>query len=252
MPPKRTVSAEKDGNQEGRILLAIQAIKNDQITSIREAARRFNVPFTSLHRRLNGHINRSETRANNHKLNENKEKSLLQWVISMDICGATPRPATVQEMANILLVTRGQVPSQTIGKNWVTNFSLLYGSLDNIITNVTTIKTISGARRVLPPVKFLSKVSLKTFYLIGDLKLKHVNYVLHIKSKSKSIPNEGSITVQKGQEAIQRAIQVVETPVIPPVPRPRAPILPPQPARRKLPTCKKCGEEGHRSDHCDI
>ena len=122
MPPIRKVSAEKDGNKEGRILLAIQAIQKQQIASIREAARQFDIPRTTLQRRLTGDIYRSETRANSHKLTKNEEDSLIQWIISMDIRGAAPRPASVQEMANILLLARGQTPSQTVGKNWVTNF----------------------------------------------------------------------------------------------------------------------------------
>ena len=108
--------------QEGRVLLAIDAIQKQNIPTIAEAARRFDIPVLSLQRRLAGHTYRFETRANNYKLTENEEISLLQWVISMDIRGGAPRPATVQEMANILLATRGETPSQTVGKNWVTNF----------------------------------------------------------------------------------------------------------------------------------
>jgi hypothetical protein len=41
MPPNRTQSSRNLVEQEGRVLLAIQAIKNQEITSIREAARHF-------------------------------------------------------------------------------------------------------------------------------------------------------------------------------------------------------------------
>ena len=44
MPPIRTQSSQNRTEQEGRILLAIQAIKKQEIRSIREAARQFNVP----------------------------------------------------------------------------------------------------------------------------------------------------------------------------------------------------------------
>ena len=40
----------------------------------------------------------------------------------MDIRGAAPRPSMVQEMANLLLETRGTTPIQTVGVNWVTKF----------------------------------------------------------------------------------------------------------------------------------
>ena len=40
----------------------------------------------------------------------------------MDSRGAAPGPATVGEMANILLAARGTNPSLKVGKNWVSNF----------------------------------------------------------------------------------------------------------------------------------
>ena len=76
MPPIRSRSSANSTEQEGRILLAIQAFQNKEISSIREAARRFNVPFSSLRNRLTGIKNRPESRANNHKLTEIEEESL--------------------------------------------------------------------------------------------------------------------------------------------------------------------------------
>jgi hypothetical protein len=64
MPPIRTRSSRNLVEQEGRILLAIQAIKKQEISSIREASRHFEVPFSSLRNRLNSLTNRSETRPN--------------------------------------------------------------------------------------------------------------------------------------------------------------------------------------------
>jgi hypothetical protein len=40
----------------------------------------------------------------------------------MDSRGAAPRPATVAEMANILLAARGSYPPPTVGKNWPSAF----------------------------------------------------------------------------------------------------------------------------------
>ena len=71
MPPIRPQSSRNSIEQEGRILLAIQAFKNKEISSIREVARRFNIPRSTLQNRLNGHQNRAISRANSHKLTEN-------------------------------------------------------------------------------------------------------------------------------------------------------------------------------------
>ncbi|CDM38174.1 Probable transposable element [Penicillium roqueforti FM164] len=76
MPPIRSRSSQNSIEQEGRILLAIQAIKSQEISSIREAARRFDVPETTLRRRLRGITNRATSRANSHKLTEIEEESL--------------------------------------------------------------------------------------------------------------------------------------------------------------------------------
>jgi hypothetical protein len=122
MPPIRTQSSQNRTEQEGRILLAIQAIKNQEIRAIREAARIFEVPETSLRRRLNGSTNRAETRANGHKLTQIEEESLQKWILSMDSRGAPPRPSSVREMANLLLAARGSTTVLSVGENWVTNF----------------------------------------------------------------------------------------------------------------------------------
>ena len=122
MPPIRSQLAKKSTEQEGRVLLASEAIQKKQIPSIREAARQFNIPQSTLATRLNGTTNRSDIRANNHKLSILEEQSLLKWVISMDSRGAAPRHSHVREMANILLAERGSTPIQTVGQNWVYNF----------------------------------------------------------------------------------------------------------------------------------
>jgi hypothetical protein len=123
MPPKRTESSRKSAHQEGRILLAIQAIKNDQTIPIYEVARRFDVARTTLQRRLAGHTFRAETRANCHKLTQIEEDTLIKRIISMDDRGGAPRPSTVREMANLLLARRGTTPIETVGEKWVYNFT---------------------------------------------------------------------------------------------------------------------------------
>ena len=126
MPPIRSQNPQNSINQEGRIQLAIQAFQNKEFRSIREAARRFQVPTVTLHRRYNGQLHRSETRANNYKLTLTEEESLLRWILSMDTRGSAPRPSMVRDMANILLAERG---SQTVGVNWVYRYTERYDEL---------------------------------------------------------------------------------------------------------------------------
>ena len=121
MPPKARENLQKSNSQEGRLLLAISALKKQEIRNIREAARVYNVPRTTLQRRLGGQTSRAETRANSHKMTQNEEESLVQWIISLDRRGAPPRPSNIREMANILLAERGTTPIQIIGEKWVYN-----------------------------------------------------------------------------------------------------------------------------------
>ncbi|CRL26889.1 Helix-turn-helix, Psq [Penicillium camemberti] len=59
MPPIRSQSSSNSTEQEGRLLLAIQAIKKQEIRTIAAAARTFNIPRSTLRDRLNGHTERS-------------------------------------------------------------------------------------------------------------------------------------------------------------------------------------------------
>jgi len=131
MPPIRTQSSQKRTEQEGRILLAVQAIQKQEFTSLRGAARCFNVPESTLRTRLRGTKNRAETRANGYKLTEIEEESLLKWVLSMDSRGGAPRHSTVREMANLLLASRGSTPVLSVGKNWVTEFVKRHSDLSS-------------------------------------------------------------------------------------------------------------------------
>jgi hypothetical protein len=76
MPPIRSRSSKDSIEQEGRLLLAIQAIKKQEIRTIAAAARTFNIPRSTLRDRLNGYAERSTVRANLYKLTETEEESL--------------------------------------------------------------------------------------------------------------------------------------------------------------------------------
>ena len=116
MPPIRSRSSKNLEEQEGRILLAIQAYKNKEISSIREVARRFNIPRSTLSTRLTGIQNRANSRANLSKLTKIEEESLEKWILSIDLRGGAPRPSMVREMADLLLQKRGTTPVLSVGE----------------------------------------------------------------------------------------------------------------------------------------
>lgn len=117
MPPIRSQNSQKRVEQEGRLLIAIQAIQNQEISSVRKAAEVYDVPRTTLRTRLDGQYYRAETRANSHKLTIYEEETLYNWIVSLDKRGASPRPYIVREAANVILRARGSIPPTIVGKN---------------------------------------------------------------------------------------------------------------------------------------
>jgi hypothetical protein len=102
MPPIPNQNRTNSQEQEGRILLAISDLKNERLPSIRCAARTYNVPYTTLSRRLNGISFGAEKHVNGHKLTQFEEESLIKWILDYNKRGFPPRPALVREMANYL------------------------------------------------------------------------------------------------------------------------------------------------------
>ena len=120
MPPLTTTQSNQ---KEGRIALALHAFKEGYFTSVRGAAKAYDVPFATLQYRVHKHPARRDSRPINCKLTEIEESTLLQWILSMDERGLSPRPDTVRRMANLLIQKRSDANQGiTVGKRWVLNF----------------------------------------------------------------------------------------------------------------------------------
>jgi hypothetical protein len=90
MPLKVCKIIRNLAEQEGRILLAILALKKNEISTVTRAAQIFNVPCLTLRDWLKGSKYRNEIRPNGHKMTQNKEESLIRWILSMDQRGVAP------------------------------------------------------------------------------------------------------------------------------------------------------------------
>ena len=99
-----------DSNKEGRILLAIQAIKQGQIQSIRTAASMYDIPYTSLHKRINGIPSRHDSIPNNRRLSSQEESAIIRYILKLNLRGFSPQPSEVQEMADLLLTEHQESP----------------------------------------------------------------------------------------------------------------------------------------------
>lgn len=129
-PPPNTQLAQK----EGRIALAMQALKQGYISNIYTAAQTYDVPDKTLRRRVNGINARRDSVPTNRKLTTTEELTLIEWILSMDQRGLPVRSDSIRQMANLLLQKRSQNNTLTVGQRWVYNFVQRHDSLQSKYT----------------------------------------------------------------------------------------------------------------------
>ena len=101
------------------VVLAVLAINTGQIKSVRRAAATFNVPETTLRRRLNRTQSRHDCQPNLKILTKLEEEVVIEHILDLDSRGFSPSLDAVRDMANKLLAKRG---AQLVGKKWLSNF----------------------------------------------------------------------------------------------------------------------------------
>lgn len=102
-----------------RIILVIKTIRSSKKLSQRSAAKIYKVPRATLSAKMTGRTYRLETKANRHKLNDLEEETLIRYILDLDSREFAPRLASVEDMANLLLESRGE---PRVGKNWAYRF----------------------------------------------------------------------------------------------------------------------------------
>ncbi|RKK48720.1 hypothetical protein BFJ67_g7192, partial [Fusarium oxysporum f. sp. cepae] len=106
-------------SDESKLILALQALKNDPELSIRAAAATYTVDFSTLARRRRGQSSRRDIIPNSRKLTDLEESTIIQYVLDLDSRSFPPRLRDVEDMANKLLADRDAPP---VGKRWASNF----------------------------------------------------------------------------------------------------------------------------------
>jgi hypothetical protein len=104
---------------EGKVSLAILAIKYDQLPSERRAAEIYNVSRTTLRRRRAGTASRRDCEPNSKKLTKPEESAIIQHILDLDSRGFAPKLSAVRDMANQLLAARS---AGQVGIKWPANF----------------------------------------------------------------------------------------------------------------------------------
>jgi hypothetical protein len=106
-------------SNESRVILALQALRNDPKLSVRKASTIYNTPRTTLRRRQAGKPSQAETTVKTRKLSNLEEETIVQRVLKLDSQGFPVRISGVEDMANQLRRDRDASP---VGKKWTTNF----------------------------------------------------------------------------------------------------------------------------------
>ena len=105
-------------SKEGRVQLALDAYKKGLFKSISKTASAYDVPPTTLKRRVKGIPAREDSIANNRKLTNTEESTLLAWILDLDQHSLPPQISTVHYLAQSLL--SAQLSSEaTISEKWV-------------------------------------------------------------------------------------------------------------------------------------
>jgi hypothetical protein len=104
---------------ENRVLLAINSIRSTPRLSIRRAAEIYNVPRTTIRRRMNGQTAKADSYNGRSNLTKLEEEVIVQYVLDQDSRGYSLRIADVGDIANLLLQKCG---ARRVGKNWADRF----------------------------------------------------------------------------------------------------------------------------------
>ena len=98
---------------EARVILALEALENDENLSLREAAKIYNVSRMTLTRRRAGRPARRDAVPHSKKLTQSEEEAIVQYVLELDARSFPPRLRGMEDIANQLLRVRNAPP---IGK----------------------------------------------------------------------------------------------------------------------------------------
>ena len=104
---------------EARLILAIQAIRNNPNLRVTTAAELYDVRRTTLTDRLAGRPARCNIPANSRKLTDLEEETIVRYITELCTRSFSPRLSGVRDMANQLLRARD---ASNVGQRWAHNF----------------------------------------------------------------------------------------------------------------------------------
>ena len=89
-------------SKEARLLLALEALEDNDDLSTRAAAKLYNVPEATIRHRRNGRRTRHDIPANSRNLTNLEEQTIVQYMIELSTRAFPPRLYDVEDIANHL------------------------------------------------------------------------------------------------------------------------------------------------------
>jgi Fic family protein len=88
------------------MLLAIQFVRQNPLCNITKIAQIYNVPRTTLRRRIQGILSIRDTINKAQKLTKLEEDTIIRYILDLDSRAFPPRRSAVEDIANRLLAAR--------------------------------------------------------------------------------------------------------------------------------------------------
>jgi hypothetical protein len=121
-------------NRDIQIDQAVLDLRSGKYKSARQAEIALQLPKSSVTRRANGGLSRSQARQQQQKLSYAEEKVLLKWIKELTVSGYSPRHQLLKEMAEEIRTKRVSnlddttfspiepLPRFCLGQDWVPRF----------------------------------------------------------------------------------------------------------------------------------
>lgn len=103
---------------ENALQQAINAVMSG--ASLRRASATYEVPRTTLVRRLQGKPPKRWAQMHHQRLNTWQEENLVEWILIQGALGVPPTPAQIRHFVTQILINNGD--TQPLGKGWMTGF----------------------------------------------------------------------------------------------------------------------------------
>ena len=116
---KRDASNAKEASLQQALAAYQEALTSNEVLSVREAARRFNVPKTSLQERINGRRSVLEFSAERSWLDDTESKVIVDELIHSAAQGFPDTKRHLRRRVNAVIQDKLGDPSFRVGDNWV-------------------------------------------------------------------------------------------------------------------------------------